>query len=112
MNKMPEIRYYDPEENDASWAPVQYAEIEVEKDGKKLYLSASPAGVDNIWSFYISEKSIVSILEDDPDADFQDCIIENYGSLEDVLDSGYLYEFISLACKAAEMFGQDTININ
>ena len=91
--------------------PVQYAEIEVEKGGKKLFLSASPAGVDDLWSFTISEKSIVSILEKDPDADFQDCIIKEYGSLEEVLDSGYLYEFIGLACKAAEMFGQHTINL-
>lgn len=111
MYKMPEIRYYDSEENTDSWAPVQYAEIEVEKDGKKLFLSSSPAGVDDFWVFCISEKSIVSILENDPDADFQNCIIEKYESLEDVLDSGYLYEFISLACKAAEMFGQHTINI-
>ena len=111
MHKIPEIRYYDSEEDAVSWAPVQYAEIEVEKDGKKLFLSASPAGVDDFWSFCISEKSIVSILENDPDTDFQDCIIEKYESLEDVLDSGYLYEFISLACKAAEMFGQHTIKI-
>ena len=112
MYKMPEISYFDSEEDNVSWVPVQVAEIEVEKDGKKLFLSASPAGVDYIWEFYISEKSIVSILENDRDADFQDCIIEKYESLEELLNSDYLYEFISLACKAAEIFGQNTININ
>lgn len=38
MYKMPEIRYYDSEEDTVSWASVQYAEIEVENDGKKLLL--------------------------------------------------------------------------
>lgn len=112
MFNMTEIRYFDSEEDNVSWVPVQVAEIEVEKDGKKLFLSASPAGVDYIWGFYISEKSIVSILEDDPDADFQDCIIEKYESLKEVLDSDYFYEFINLASKAAEIFGQNAISIN
>lgn len=111
MSKIPEIKYYDSEENDVSWAPVQFAEIEVEKDGKKIYLSASPAGVDEFWSFSVSETSIVDMLEDDPEADFTDDIIESYGTLEEILNSEYLYEFIRLACGAANEFGQNTISI-
>ena len=112
MKKMTEIRYYDSELEGATWAPLQVAETMIEENGRNIFLAASPAGVDNVWGFWVSSESIVSQLETDSHAEFVKLIEKRYESLKALLDSEYLKEFIYLMCKANEEFGIEFVNID